>query len=265
MKVILITGASSGLGETIALYLHQKGYTVYGSSRKIEGLNFPFHKISMDVCDSNSVQNAIHQIIEKHGRIDVVINNAGLGLATPFEHVRMEEIDRLFDTNIKGVTRVCQAVLPHMRKQQSGKIINISSIGSEMGLPYRGFYSASKAALDRITESMRTELKKYGIQACVVQPGGIQTDISKNRLSSPVPEDSPYKESFARTHEIINGSVSKGLRTEVFGPALEKIIQAKTLKRKYRIGKFTEKLSVFLKNNLPSSWFDGILIGHYKI
>jgi NADP-dependent 3-hydroxy acid dehydrogenase YdfG len=264
-KVILITGASSGLGETIARYLHGRGYIVYGSSRKIDSVDLPFNKITMDVCDTNSVQTAIKQIIDKHGRIDAVINNAGLGLATPFEHVRIEEIDRLLDTNIKGVIRVCQAVLPIMRKQGSGKIINIGSIGSEMGLPYRGIYSASKAALNLLTESIRMEVKKYGVQACVLQPGGIQTDISKNRLSSPVPEDSPYKESFARCHQIINASVSKGLDTKIFGPIVERIIEAKSIKRKYSIGKFTEKLSVVLKSILPSGWFEKILINHYKI
>ncbi|MCU0429254.1 MAG: SDR family oxidoreductase [Cytophagaceae bacterium] len=265
MKVVLVTGASSGLGETIARYLHAQQYVVYGTSRKIEAMDFPFRKLNMDVCDSHSVTKAVERILSEQGRVDVVINNAGLGLATPFEHVRMEELDRLLDTNIKGVLRVSQAVLPIMRKQGSGKIINVSSIGSELGLPYRGMYTCSKAALDRMTEALRIELKPFGIQACLLQPGGIQTDISKNRLSSPIPDDSPYKESFNRTLQIINDSVSKGLPTEAFGPVVVKLIEAKRLRRKYKVGKFTEKLSVILKGILPSHWFEGILSSHYKV
>lgn len=264
-KVILITGASSGLGEFLANYLAQKGHKVYGTSRSIKQEGYLFTALPMDVCDNNSVENVINQILEKENKLDVLINNAGLGLATPFEHTGMAEIDRLFDTNVKGVIRVCQAVLPAMRKQGFGKIIQISSIASEFGLPYRGLYCASKAAVERFTEALRMEVGKYGIQACLVQPGGIQTDINKNRMMSPIPTDSVYKESFERCLTIVNASVSKGYSLEPFGPALEQIIQADKIKRVYRIGKLTEKISVILKRLLPASWFEGILLGHYKI
>lgn len=264
-KVILITGASAGLGESLATYLASKKYKVYGTSRSIQSQGKNFETLAMDVTDMASVQAAVNTIVAKEGRLDVVINNAGLGLATPFEHTRSEEVLKLFTTNILGVTNVCQAVLPVMRKQQKGHIINVSSIASEFGLPFRGFYCASKAALDKITEALRMEVGKYGIQACVLQPGGIQTDINKNRLSSPIPENSPYKDSFQRCHEIINASVSLGLPTASFGPKVEQIIHRSRLKRKYKVGKFTEKLSVKLYHLLPSSWFENILKGHYKV
>jgi len=264
-KVILITGASSGLGEFLATYLAKKGHKVYGTSRSIKQEGQAFNALPMDVCSDESINNAIEHIVAKENRIDVLINNAGLGLASPFEHTGMAEIDRLLDTNVKGVIRVCQAVLPIMRQQKSGKIIQISSIASEFGLPYRGLYCASKAAVERFTEALRIEVKKYGIQACTVQPGGIQTDINKNRMMSPMPSDSTYKASFERCYEIVNASVSQGYPLEPFGPALECIIEAKRIRRVYRIGKWTEKFSVLLKRLLPDFLFEGILSGHYKI
>lgn len=264
-KVILITGASAGLGEFLATYLTTQGHKVYGTSRSIQQEGFSFTALPMDVCHEESIRQVVNTIIAKENRLDVVINNAGLGLASPFEHTGMAEIDRLLDTNVKGVIRVCQAVLPVMRKQGSGKIIQISSIASEFGLPYRGLYCASKAAVERFTEALRMEVKKYGIQACLVQPGGIQTDINKNRMMSSMPSDSVYKESFGRCYEIVNASVSQGYPLEPFGPAIEKIIHSDKLKRVYRIGKLTEKISVILKRLLPASWFEGILLGHYKI
>lgn len=264
-KVILITGASTGLGETLATYLAEKGHIVYGTSRNISQQGYPFHTLQMDVCEESQIHHALVHILQNEGRIDVLINNAGLGLATPLEHTQEKEIDRLLGTNIKGVVKTCQAVLPIMRKQKSGLIIQISSIASEFGLPYRGLYSASKAAVERFTEALRMEVKQFGVQACIVQPGGIQTDISKNRMMSPIPEDSPYKESFARTLDIINDSVSQGLSTEIFGPVIEGIIQSNKVRRVYRVGKLTEKISVLLKRILPASAFENILISHYKI
>ncbi|HEY8401180.1 MAG TPA: SDR family oxidoreductase [Cytophagaceae bacterium] len=264
-KVIIVTGASSGLGNVIADYLAGKGHIVYGTSRSIKEEGQKFKALRMDVCNSESVQEAVDKVLKEQGKIDVVINNAGIGIAGAAEHLQLEDVQRVFDTNVLGVLRVCQAVLPSMRERRGGKIINISSIGSELGLPYRGGYSASKAALDRLTEAMRVELKPFGIQLCLVQPGGVATDINKNRVMTPMPEDSPYRESFERCYDIINASVSKGLSPHIFGPAIEDIIKADKLKRVYRIGKTTEKLSVLVKKLVPSSVFDNILINHYKL
>jgi NADP-dependent 3-hydroxy acid dehydrogenase YdfG len=264
-KVILITGASSGLGEFLANYLSDMGHKVYGTSRSIEQQGRKFTAMAMDVCQDESVQHVVAEILAREKRLDVVINNAGLGLASPFEHTRMTEIDRLLDTNLKGVIRVCQAVLPTMRQQGHGKIIQISSIASEFGLPYRGIYCASKAAVELFTQALRMEVKKFGIQVCTVQPGGIQTDINKNRMTSPLPENSPYYESFRRCYEIVNASVSQGYPLSPFGPFMERIIEAQYLKGVYRVGKLSEKLSVVLKRLLPNRLFEDILLGHYKI
>jgi NADP-dependent 3-hydroxy acid dehydrogenase YdfG len=264
-KIVLITGASSGLGESISNYLLQKGYVVYGTSRNIEQQKKPFNTINMDVTSDESIHSAVEKIIKQHSRIDVLINNAGLGIAGPVETLSINDIQIVLDTNVTGVIRTIQAVLPYMRAQHSGTIINISSIGSETGLPYRGLYSASKAAVDRITEALRIELAPFGVQACIVQPGGVKTDINKNRIKTDLPGDSVYKASFDTTYTLINESVEQGLEPGDFGRLIEKLLQTKYLKRCYRIGKPTEKLSVILKRLLPSSTFEGMIKKHYKM
>jgi NAD(P)-dependent dehydrogenase (short-subunit alcohol dehydrogenase family) len=264
-KVVLVTGASTGLGESICNYLHSKGYIVYGTSRNIERETKKFNAINMDVCNEENIQQVISSIVQKEGRIDVLINNAGLGIAGPVEYLKLDDVQRVFDTNVLGVIRTIQAALPYMRKKRSGLIINISSIGSETGLPYRGAYSASKAALDRITEALRIELAPFGIQACYLQPGGIKTDINRNRIAMPLTTENVYKESFERGYNLINESVSSGLDTDVFGPVVEKIIHTKEVKRCYRVGKPMEKLSVMLKRMLPEKVYEKLISNHYKV
>ncbi|WP_460569047.1 SDR family oxidoreductase [Flaviaesturariibacter terrae] len=264
-QVILITGASSGLGEEMARHLAIAGHTVYGSARRIEGQQKPFHTVNMDVTDADSISTAVARIVEREGRIDVLVNNAGLGIAGPVEQLAIDDVQRVLDTNVVGVLRTCQAILPQMRRQGSGKIVNISSIGSEIGLPYRGLYSASKAAVDRLTEALRTELAPFGIQACVLQPGGVRTDINKNRIRVALPEGSPYQASFEYTYRLIDESVEQGLPPEVFARLLEEIIRSPRLKRVYRLGKPIEKLSVLLKRLLPAGRFDKMIRKHYGL
>ena len=177
-EVVLITGASSGLGQTLATLMAQKGYKVYGTSRRAAPADLPYSMVKMDVGDPDSVHAAVKTIIDQEGRLDLLINNAGIGIGAPIETVQLENVKRLFETNTFGLIRVCQAVLPHMRKAGKGKIINISSIAAAFGLPYRGIYSATKASADMITEALRMETKDFGIQLCSVQPGDFKTNIS---------------------------------------------------------------------------------------
>ena len=156
-KVILITGGSSGIGKSIGEFLLSKGYQVFGTSRNPE--KYPDAKIdlvALDVLDPHSIQKAVDGIVASTGRIDVLINNAGAGITGPVEEIPTEEIKRNFDTNFFGPIQVIKSVLPIMRSQNSGLIINITSIAGYMGLPYRGVYSASKGALEIITEAFRS-------------------------------------------------------------------------------------------------------------
>ncbi|SFD82974.1 NADP-dependent 3-hydroxy acid dehydrogenase YdfG [Chitinophaga sp. CF118] len=264
-KIVLITGASTGLGAAIATYLSAKGHIAYGVSRNIQQEGQPFRTLKMDVGDESSIKQAVQTIIKEHGRIDVVINNAGLGLIGPVEYLSIPDVMKIIDTNVLGVLRTTQAVLPFMRQQKSGLIINISSIAAENGLPYRAIYSASKAGVDRMTEALRVELAPFGVQACYVQPGGVYTNINNNRINTVLPAGSEYKESWDRCFNIIQDSVSKGLSTDAFGPLIEKIINTPRVKRCYRIGKPIEKLSVFLKKLLPAHVFEKMISNHYQI
>ena len=264
-KVILITGASTGLGESMAIYLAQRGYIVYGTSRQRGFRQAPFNMLTMDVVDPESIRHVVHQILQKEGRLDVLINNAGLGIAAPVELLSLTDVQRVFDTNVLGVIRMVQAALPIMRQQRSGLIINISSIAAEAGLPYRGAYSASKAAVERLTEALRLELAPFGVQVCSVQPGGTRTDINKNRLRATVAEDDVYKATFDRTYELIDQSVSEGIESTVFGPLIESIINSSHVKRIYRVGKPLEKLSVLLKQLLPTCVYERMIRNHYKM
>jgi len=187
-KVVLITGGSSGIGKSIGEFLHQKGFTVFGTSRNPEKVqNSIFPLVALDVRDVNSIQKAIAEVIEKAGRIDVVINNAGVGITGPIEEIPTEEIKNNFETNFFGPIEVMKAVLPQMRAQKSGLIINVTSIAGYMGLPYRGIYSASKGALELITEALRMETKSFGIHitnvAQVILQRISQQDVFMLRLS----------------------------------------------------------------------------------
>ncbi|GAA4462865.1 SDR family oxidoreductase [Nibrella saemangeumensis] len=264
-KVILITGASTGLGESMAIYLAQRGYKVYGTSRQADEAGKTFSMLSMDVTSAESIGQAVEYICEREGRLDVLINNAGLGIAAPVELLPLDDVQRVFDTNVTGVIRMVQAVLPMMRQQRSGLIINISSIAAEAGLPYRGAYSATKAAVERLTEALRLELAPFGVQACSIQPGGTRTDINKNRLRASIPADSVYKKTFDRTYELIDQSVSGGIDPAVFGPLVDSIINSAQVKRLYRVGKPLEKVSVLLKRVLPTRIYERMIRKHYDM
>ncbi len=264
-KVILVTGGSSGLGEAICQHLSSKGHKVYGTSRQQTASTSSFTMISMDVCDRASIQQALSSILSREGKIDVVINNAGLGMAAPIEEGSDKDLDKLFATNVRGVINVMQTVLPQMRKQNSGLIINITSIAAEISLPFRGFYCASKAAVEKITEAMRMEIKPYGIQACTFQAGDIKTNINSNRLTAEVKAGSAYENIFHRINNEIHADVNNAVEPHFYAEKIEKIIRSGSVKRTYVAGRFIQRLSRLLSRVLPGNWFEKIIMNHYKL
>jgi len=262
-KVILITGASSGIGFEIASYLSKKGFTVYGGSRSAPQ-NVDFHSIKMDVTDEQNVRSVIEKIIQKEGRIDILINNAGVGSIGAIEKTPVSDIKKSFELNLFGVIRVCQAVLPYMRKQMYGKIINMSTLGSMIGLPFRAFYSSSKGAMDLVTETLRLEVAHFGIQACTIHPGEVKTNIGNHRIISTQRDDEVYGKTINKVMEQLNGSVDHGKDPELFGPYVEKIIKAKKIKRNYYIGTFSELLGIKLKKFLPYYLYEMILKSYFN-
>mgnify|MGYP006157942057 CR=1 FL=1 len=227
-KIILITGGSSGIGKSIGTFLHQKGYIVYGTSRnpnQVHDSVFPL--LQLDVRDVNSITNAVSELIQKEGKLDVVINNAGVGITGPLEEIPTQEIKNNFETNFFGPIEVIKAVLPQMRSQQSGLIINITSIAGYMGLPYRSVYSASKGALEIITEAIRMEVKTFGIQLTNVAPGDFATNIASGRYHAPLKDDSAYKIPYGNTLKMMDEHVDSGSNPNEMAFAIHKIIEAR--------------------------------------
>lgn len=262
-KVVIVTGASSGIGLSMATYLSNSGFKVYGGSRKAPHSDV-FTSLEMDVTSDKSVSAAIKSIIKKEGRIDVLINNAGVGSAGAIEVTPIADIQKSFDVNFFGAIRVTQEVLPYMRKQKCGKIINMSTLGSMIGLPFRAFYSSSKGAMDLVTETLRMELERFGIQACTIHPGEVMTDISSHRIVSQGKEDPVYGKTFDVVFGKLDASVSHGINPDTFGPLVVKIIASKNVKRNYYLGSFSEVLGLKLKKYLPYYLYERILRSYFK-
>jgi len=262
-KVVLVTGASSGIGFEVATYLSKSGYKVYGGSRTLpSSASFTF--IKLDVIDEKNVEQVVQEIITNEGKIDILINNAGVGSAGAVEKTPVEDIKKSFEVNLFGVARMCQAVLPYMRQNNYGRIINMSTLGSMIGLPFRGFYSSSKGAMDLMTEAMRLEVERYGVQACTVHPGEVKTNIAAHRIISTTKDDSTYGKTIKRAFNQLDESIDHGKDPKMFGPFIEKIIRSKKVKRNYYIGTFNELLGVKLKKFLPYYLYEKIIRAYFK-
>ncbi len=264
--IVLITGGSSGIGKSVASYLVEKGFIVYGTSRNPDRYtDLPFPLLALDVANKDTIAAAVQQIQEKHGRLDVLINNAGAGITGPIEEIPEAEIQANFMTNYFGPINVTKAVLPLMRAQGSGLVINVTSIAGYMGLPYRGVYSASKAALEITTEAWRMELKQFGIQMTNVAPGDFATNIAAGRYHAPVVEDSPYRQPYGDTLALMDAHVDAGNDPLEMAKAIHRIILQKSPKVHYKVGEFMQKFSITLKKILPDTVYEKLLMNHYKL
>lgn len=265
-KVVLITGGSSGIGKSVGEFLHSKGFTIYGTSRNpqnVQGSVFPL--LALDVRNPQSIKEAVAAVIAKEGRLDVLINNAGVGITGPLEEIPAEEIKNNFETNLFGPIEVMKAVLPQMRSQKSGLIINVTSIAGYMGLPYRSVYSASKGALELITEALRMEVKDFGIHITNVAPGDFATNIAAGRYHAPLVKGSAYEVSYGNTLSMMNEHVDSGSDPKQMAEAIYGIIQNPAPKVHYKVGAFLQKFSIVLKRILPDKMYEKMLMNHYKL
>jgi NAD(P)-dependent dehydrogenase (short-subunit alcohol dehydrogenase family) len=265
-KVVLITGGSSGIGKSVGEFLSEKGFIVYGTSRspeKYKQSKFPI--LALDVKDEATISETVNTIIDKEGQLDVVINNAGAGITGPIEETPNAEIKNNFDTNFFGPINVIKAVLPQMRKQHSGLIINITSIAGYMGLPYRGVYSASKGALELLTEAFRMEIKDFNIKMTNIAPGDFATNIAAGRYHAPLLDDSPYKKPYGDTLDLMNTHVDNGSDPDMMAKSVYRIINTPNPKGHYKVGEFMQKFSIVLKRILPDKVYEKLLMKHYKL
>lgn len=264
--IVLITGASSGIGLSIGQHLSSLQYQVVGTSRNPDKYpNHPFQLIAMDVLDNTSVKDGIDAVVAAYARIDVLINNAGMGMAGPLEEMDLEAVDSLMNTNLNGPIRVMQHTLAIMHKQQSGTIINVASLAGDNGLPFRSIYAASKAALMRVSESLRLELRHTPIQCTVLSPGSIKTAIAENRYYAPLAENSVYYKQYKASLADMDNHVNKGLPPICVAKKVEKLINNKKLKPHYRVGPFLEVLSPIIKFLLPQRAYENLIASFYNL
>jgi NAD(P)-dependent dehydrogenase (short-subunit alcohol dehydrogenase family) len=211
----------------------------------------------MDVTDETSVQSVIDEIVRREGRIDAVVCCAGVSLAGPVEETTVEEASQHFNVNYFGVVRTIRAVLPAMRRQTSGKIIVIGSIGGLIGLPYVGHYSATKFALDGLVEALRTEVEPFGIEATIVHPGDFSTEIIANRVyCANTNAQSPYHQTFARTCEFYAASEVNAPAPAAVARRVQKALGLRRLPVRIIVGSPLEILGVWGKRMLPSRGFE---------
>ena len=264
-KVVLITGASSGFGKAMAERLAARGHIVYGASRSMEP-GADGRGLRMDVGDAESVRQGVQRMVAREGRIDVAICNAGMGIGGALELATQEEIAAQMRTNFMGCVNVCQQALPHMRAQGTGRIVCLSSIGGIMGLPYQGFYSASKFAIEGFAEALAAEVGGCGIEVCLVEPGDFATGFTAARRNSPkTAQDAFYGPSFARALSLIEKEEKGGLRPEKVAKTVCHIVECRRPRLRYCVASPEQKLSVLLKRVVPGRLMVRILRGYYKV
>ena len=264
--VVLITGARTGIGRACADLLVARDCRVYGTSRHPPDADLGFTMLTMDVNETASVEAGVHTLLDREGRIDVVVNNAGFGYGGAVEDTTLEQAKATFETNCFGVLRVCQAVLPTMRAQRAGLIVNVSSIGGRLGVPYQGLYCASKFAVEGMTETLRMEVKAFGIDVVLLEPGDTRTDFTDNRLpnrsSSPA---SAYHVQYRETMKSIEDDERQGADPALVARTLWRIIQARRPKPRYVAARLLDRAGVWAKRWLPNSWFEWIVMKKYGL
>lgn len=269
-KVVLITGASSGIGKETAKLLVKSGHIVYGAARRLDKMNdlkeAGIKLLEMDVTSDESMVKGIQKIMESEKRIDVLVNNAGYGSFGALEDVPISEAKYQFDVNIFGLARLTQLVLPHMRKQQSGKIVNISSIGGKFGEPHGAWYHATKFAVEGLSDSLRMELKQFNIDVVIIEPGAIKSEwggIAKENLLK-VSGNTAYK-NLATKHATLIDETYKRVGSEpiVIAKTIAKAINSNNPKTRYAVGGGA-KLLLFMRRILSDKLFDKIFLSQLK-
>lgn len=238
MKVILLTGVSSGFGRAIALILAAQGHRVYGISRRVpdpEVLNALAGHIQADLTQPEAADLVTGQVLRAENRIDVLINNAGAGIGGALEEIPDSELEQLFQINFFAMTRLCRRVLPTMRAQKSGLILNFSSLGGVAGLPYQGAYSATKFAVEGYTEALYNEVKSFGIHVSMIEPGDFSTGFTASRVKT-VSDGSAYARDHAAALRRIETDERGGSDPKILAKKVVSIVSADHPRLRYTAG-----------------------------
>lgn len=270
-KVALITGASSGIGKTTALQLLRDGYTVYGAARRIDKMadlkSQGAQPISIDVTDELSVAEGVQRIIAQEGRIDVLVNNAGFGLYGSVEETSIEDAKYQFDVNLFGVARLTRAVLPQMRKQKSGTIVNISSMGGKIYTPLGAWYHATKHAIEGWSDCLRLELAEFGIRVVIIEPGVIQTAFG-DVMTKPMLDRSgngPYGPLCRTVAKVTTASYEDGGASppELIAKTISRAVKSPRPRTRYATGKLAKPL-IFVRKWLGDRIYDKAVMSQMK-
>src|SRR5919106_1086498 len=252
-KVAIVTGSTTGIGYETAIHLARNGFYTYATIRslskaekitkKAKSENLPLSVIQLDVTDDISITNAIDTVINESGKVDILVNNAGYGLIGSIEDMSIEELKAQYETNVFGVFRVTKAVLPHMRKQHGGSIINISSIAGRIALPLYSAYVSSKFAIEGLSESLAYELEPFGIKVAIIEPGAIKTNFRREQAAKGSSEEgSPYSTMMRSPSKVIEEILKHRLYPEEVAKTVIQAIENPKPKLRYIVGKDVEEL-----------------------
>lgn len=260
-KIVIVTGSSSGIGLATALSFASSGYKTFGLSRKQQGRS-EFTEIKADVNDDESVKSTVAQVIKQHGRIDVLVNNAGFAMVGATEESSIDQVKSIFETNFFGAVRMANAVLPTMRKQGSGRILHIGSIVGLIPSPFMAYYGATKHALEGYSESLDHEVRKRGIRSIVIEPGFMKTSINSHspKVDNPISDYLSERESLEK---ILGRSVDTASSPELVAEKVRAAAENPNPKLRYTVGKDANMIS-FLRRFAPSGFFDKSLRSQFK-
>ncbi len=266
-KVALVTGGSSGIGEATARTLQELGYTTYAAARRVHRMEHlkesGIRPLALDVTDEDSIQSGIKQILDEEGRIDVLVNAAGYGSYGALEDVPLSEARNQFEVNVFGAARLIQLVLPHMREQRSGTIVNITSVGGKIYTPLGSWYHATKFALEAISDCLRMELKPFGIDVVVIEPGGIRTEwpaIAAEKVRD-VSGTGPYADqaNAMATTLTSESTQRRSSPPELIAKAVARAVSARRPKTRYAVG-YGARPMILMHDVLPNRWFDAFIL-----
>jgi len=271
--VVLVTGGTSGIGQAIASGLVSEKASVYGTGRKIplEGVagearsGQDISYLQLDARSAESVEAVVSSVLEREGRIDVLVACAGMGIAGSVEDTELTDIANQMDVNFLGTVRTVKSCLAPMRRQGFGKIIIIGSIAGRVGMPFQAFYSASKFALEGFVESLRQEVKKFGIEVCIVEPGDFRTGFTGSRKKAESATSGAYDTVFSRVIAIQENDERQGSQPEKAAKTILGLLGRKSLPVRVTTGPVFQRFACFIKRLIPASWFEAFYAIYYKL
>jgi NAD(P)-dependent dehydrogenase (short-subunit alcohol dehydrogenase family) len=255
MQTALVTGTSTGIGLETALHFARQGYRVFAGARKPEVVERHENivPVKLDVDQDESVRSCVAVVLQQAGAIDVLVNNAGIGIAGSVEMVPLDRVRGMFETNFYGAVRMMQAVLPSMRERRSGTVVNVTSIMGHMTLGGHGFYAATKFALAALSETLAIEAKPFGIKVAIIEPGVILTPIW-SKAEALMPEDHPYQQAMGRLYRLFEAQMDGGTMPDVVARAIYEAVQQGATRLRYAVGPDAEVIAAARDRMTPAEW-----------